>query len=86
MNGLAIEIPRELAQHWGWFLALGIGLGLVGILGIVYSIRATVASLYFYGRVQVAAAAIEPKASYPTHGQVLHRRSLPACRTAPGMC
>lgn len=59
INVLAVEIPRELAQNWGWFLALGIGLGVVGVLAIVYSIRATVASMYFFGGVLVAAAAIE---------------------------
>jgi uncharacterized membrane protein HdeD (DUF308 family) len=56
---LAIEIPRELAQNWGWFLALGIGLGLLGLLSIVYSIRATVASIYFFGGLLLGAAAIE---------------------------
>jgi uncharacterized membrane protein HdeD (DUF308 family) len=56
---LAVEIPRELAQNWGWFLALGIGLGVLGVLCIVYSARATITSMYFFGGVLVAAAAIE---------------------------
>jgi uncharacterized membrane protein HdeD (DUF308 family) len=59
VNVLLVEIPRELAQNWGWFLALGVGLGVLGVLGIVYSIRATVASMYFFGGVLVAAAGIE---------------------------
>jgi len=56
---LAVEIPRELAQNWGWFLALGIGLGVLGVLCIAYSARATITSMYFFGGVLVAAAAIE---------------------------
>ncbi len=57
---LAIEVPRELAQNWGWFLALGIGLGLLGeCWASCISIRATVASMYFIGGVLLAAAAIE---------------------------
>ena len=59
VNVLLVEIPRELAQNWGWFLALGIGLGALGVLGMVYSIRATVASMYFFGGVLLGAAAIE---------------------------
>lgn len=59
VNVLLVEVPRELAQNWGWFLALGIGLGALGVLGIVYSIRATVASMYFFGGVLVGAAVIE---------------------------
>jgi uncharacterized membrane protein HdeD (DUF308 family) len=59
VNVLAIDVPSDLGRSWGWFLTLGIGLCALGVLGIVYSITATVASMYFYGGVLVAAAAIE---------------------------
>jgi uncharacterized membrane protein HdeD (DUF308 family) len=56
---LAIDVPRDLGRNWGWFLVLGIALGALGVLGIVYSTTATVASMYFAGGVLLGAAVIE---------------------------
>ena len=56
---LAIDVPRGLARSWGWFLALSLGLVVLGVLGILYSATATVASMYLYGGVLLAAALIE---------------------------
>jgi uncharacterized membrane protein HdeD (DUF308 family) len=58
-NALAIDVPRELERNWGWFLALGVCLSALGVLGIMYSVTATVVSMYLYGGLLVAAAAIE---------------------------
>jgi len=55
----SIGAPRELGHNWGWFLALGIGLCALGVLAIIYSRTATIASMYFYGVVLAVAAVIE---------------------------
>jgi len=56
---LAVRIPPEMIQHWGWFLALGIGLLLLGIAAVVRSVKATVVSMLFFGWLLVLAAGIE---------------------------
>ncbi len=56
---LAVQIPREIIQHWGWFLAFGIGLMLLGIAAVVRSFIATVASMLFFGWLLVMASGIE---------------------------
>ena len=56
---LAVDVPRDLGRNWGWFLVLGIALAALGVLAIVYSSTATVASMYFFGGVLLAAAAVE---------------------------
>ena len=59
VNILAVDVPHHLGRNWGWFLVLGIGLAALGILAIVHSATATVASMYFFGGVLVAAAVVE---------------------------
>jgi len=59
LNVLTIDAPPELGRNWGWFLALGIALAALGVLAIVYSRTATVASMYFYGVVLAFAAVVE---------------------------
>lgn len=62
MNGievLTVGIPAEMVQNWGWFLAFGIGLVLLGIVAITRSVKATVASVSFIGWVLLIAAGIE---------------------------
>ena len=56
---MLIQIPHELAQNWGWFLALGIGLVILGLAAVVRSFAATVASMLFFGWLLVAASGIE---------------------------
>ena len=56
---LAVDVPRGLGRNWGWFLVLGIALAALGVLAIAYSSTATVASMYFFGGVLLAAAAVE---------------------------
>jgi uncharacterized membrane protein HdeD (DUF308 family) len=59
VNVLAVDVPRDLERNWGWFLTLGVCLCALGILGIVYSITATIASMYFFGGLLVVASATE---------------------------
>ena len=56
---LDVRIPAEIIHNWGWFLAFGIGLALLGILAIVRAVAATVVSMLFFGWLLVIAAGIE---------------------------
>jgi uncharacterized membrane protein HdeD (DUF308 family) len=56
---LDVRIPAEIIHNWGWFLAFGIGLALLGILAIVRAVAATVVSMLFFGWLLVMAAGIE---------------------------
>jgi len=59
IQALDIEIPREIVQYWGWFLAFGIALLVLGIAAVVRSVTATVATMLFFGWLLVIASAIE---------------------------
>jgi uncharacterized membrane protein HdeD (DUF308 family) len=56
---LDVRIPAEIIHNWGWFLAFGIGLVLLGILAVVRSVAATVVSMLFFGWLLLFAAGIE---------------------------
>jgi uncharacterized membrane protein HdeD (DUF308 family) len=56
---LAVQIPQELVHYWGWFLAFGIGLVLLGVAAMARSITATLVSMLFFGWLLVLAAGIE---------------------------
>ena len=56
---LAILMPPELVQYWGWFLAFGIGLVVLGVAAVARAFTAAVASMLFFGWLLVIAAAIE---------------------------
>ncbi len=56
---LDVRIPAEIIHNWGWFLAFGISLALLGILAIVRAVAATVVSMLFFGWLLVIAAGIE---------------------------
>ena len=59
IQSLDVRIPAEIIHNWGWFLAFGIGLALLGILAIVRAVTATVVSMLFFGWLLVIAAGIE---------------------------
>src|SRR5215472_7826917 len=59
IEGLAVRVPTDMVQHWGWFLALGIGLLLLGIVAVVRSVKATVISMLFFGWLLVLAGGFE---------------------------
>jgi len=56
---LLVRIPNEMIHNWGWFLAFGIGLVLLGIAAVTRSVKATVVSMSFFGWLLVMAAGIE---------------------------
>jgi uncharacterized membrane protein HdeD (DUF308 family) len=56
---LEVQIPHEIVQYWGWFLAFGIGLLVLGIAAVVRSVAATVVSMLFFGWLLLLAASIE---------------------------
>ena len=56
---IAVQIPSEIAKHWGWFMAFGIGLLLLGIIAAIRSVAATVASMLFFGCLLLIASGIE---------------------------
>ena len=55
----AVQIPQEIVQYWGWFLALGIGLVALGVAAIARSFTATVATMLFFGWLLLLASGIE---------------------------
>jgi uncharacterized membrane protein HdeD (DUF308 family) len=59
IQNLDIQIPHEIIQYWGWFLAFGIALLLLGIIAIVRSVTATIVSMLFFGWLLVFASGIE---------------------------
>jgi len=54
-----LQISPEAARQWGWFLAFGIVLALLGIAAVIRSFSATVASMLFFGWLLVFAGTIE---------------------------
>ena len=59
IQALDIRVPAEIAHNWGWFLAFGIGLVVLGVLAVARSVAATVVSMLFFGWLLVIAAGIE---------------------------
>jgi len=56
---MIVRVTPEMIHHWGWFLAFGIVLLLLGIAAIVRSVAATVASMVFFGWLLVVVSLIE---------------------------
>ena len=56
---LDIQIPHEIVQYWGWFLAFGICLLLLGVVAVARSVTATIVSMLFFGWLLVLACIIE---------------------------
>jgi len=59
IQSLDVQVSRELAQYWGWFLVFGLGLIVLGIAAVVRSVTATIASMLFFGWLLVVACGIE---------------------------
>ena len=49
IQNLDVQIPHEIIQYWGWFLASGIALPLLGVVAVVRSVTATIVSMLFFG-------------------------------------
>jgi len=56
---LIVRVTPEMIHNWGWFLAFGIVLLLLGIAAIVRSVTSTVVSMVFFGWLLVFAGLIE---------------------------
>ena len=56
---LIVKVTPEMIQHWGWFLALGIVIVLLGVGAIVRSVGSTLVSTVFFGWLLVVVSAIE---------------------------
>jgi uncharacterized membrane protein HdeD (DUF308 family) len=59
VQALEIQIPQEMVQYWGWFLALGIGLVVLGVAAVARAITATIVSMMFFGWLLLIASSIE---------------------------
>jgi uncharacterized membrane protein HdeD (DUF308 family) len=59
VQSLDVQIPHEIIQYWGWFLAFGIGLMVLGIVAVVRAMTATIVSMLFFGWLLVFACGIE---------------------------
>jgi uncharacterized membrane protein HdeD (DUF308 family) len=56
---LIVRVTPEMIHNWGWFLAFGVVLLLLGVAAIVRSVTSTVVSTVFFGWVLIFASLIE---------------------------
>ncbi len=56
---MIVKVTPEMIQNWGWLLALGIVMALLGIAALVRSTTATVVSMVFFGWVLMFASAAQ---------------------------
>ena len=56
---LDIGIGKDLAAQWGWFLAFGAALIVLGFAAVARSVTATFASMQFFGVLLLIAAVVE---------------------------
>ncbi len=56
---MIVKVTPEMIHNWGWFLAFGVVLLLLGIAAIVRAFTATVVSMVFFGWVLVFASAVQ---------------------------
>jgi len=59
IQNLQVQFSHDLAQYWGWFLALGVALLALGVAAVARTVTTTVASMLFFGWLLVFAGAIE---------------------------
>jgi len=59
IQALDVRIPAEIIRNWGWFLAFGVSLALLGFVAIARSVAATVVSMLFFGWLLLIAAGVE---------------------------
>ena len=58
-QSIEVQVPPELVHYWGWLLAFGVGLVLLGIAAIGRAVTATVATMLFFGWLLLLACGIE---------------------------
>ena len=59
ITSTTVQIAPEIARQWGWFLAFGIALMLLGLTAIIRSVAATVVSMVFFGWLLLFGGVIE---------------------------
>ncbi len=59
INLLIVQATPEMIHHWGWFLAFGIVLALLGLAAVIKSFASTVASMMFFGWMLLFAGVVE---------------------------
>ena len=59
IQDLQVQVPHDIVHYWGWFLAFGIALVLLGAAAVARSFAATVVTMLFFGWLLVFASAIE---------------------------
>ncbi len=59
ITSATFQMTREMVHHWGWFLAFGIVLALLGLAAMIRSFSTTVASMLFFGWLLIFGGAIE---------------------------
>jgi len=59
LNVFVVQVTQEMIRNWGWFLAFGIALVLLGVAAVVRSVGASVASMLFFGWVLIVSGVIE---------------------------
>ncbi len=61
MNGFGLEAVdmQEVGQHWGWFLAMGIVMVIIGTLALGSSVAVTLFSMLFLGWLMIIAGVVE---------------------------
>lgn len=56
---VVVGATPEMVHHWGWFLGFGIVLMVLGIVAVVRSTTATIASMVFFGWLLVFSSVIQ---------------------------
>ena len=56
---MIMQVTQQMIHHWGWFLAFGIALMLLGIAAVVRSVTATVVSMRFFGWLMLFASIVD---------------------------
>ena len=56
---VVVGATPEMVHHWGWFLGFGIVLMVLGIVAVVRSTTATIASMVFFGWLLVLSSVIQ---------------------------
>ncbi|MGO9435536.1 MAG: HdeD family acid-resistance protein [Terracidiphilus sp.] len=59
ITSATFQMTREMVHQWGWFLAFGIVLAILGLAAMIRSFSSTVASMLFIGWLLIFGGAIE---------------------------
>jgi len=54
-----VAMPQDIAHYWGWFLAFGITLAVLGVVAVGRAFTATLATMVFFGWLLLLASGIE---------------------------